>query len=545
MRDVLRSRLPFRAAWLGEIDLEEGEGLEVRYVGEGSVVVGPTATILPANYQGQSVELFPPAGRHRLEASFRYDDGSRVGMQSAALAPSIHIAVIQEDGKRRPLAVRGSAVGPMLIVALLDGAMALSVVVLIAGLSNTLRVLLTLAVAAVWGTFTLGISLSPWMSFGILLTTAVAAILFSRVRRPAVLLPVALAVAGMSTRGRLESWTAMVVRSGGDDWLTYEGHARSILETWSLAGGESVFYYQPLYRYVKFLLRMLLGEADFLTYAAMSAGFFGGALVLTALVAGRLPGRTRWLAAMTAGGILAIVCSDWAQSMTLVGLSEPLGWALFLWAIALLFCGERFALQGVGIFLAGLSAITRLNHLPAVLLTAGTFFLHRMPRMSARSLALAAIFASVLLLPLLHNLVYGGAFVLTTASAAIPENLLIRPVRLFELWTDPELRGDLLGQLYLMVNASAGWWSFDPLLMGLRVSEALWVGACRRHCRGSLAPDLVSPGSGAPAGELSGRSLPVSNQRLLPEAHHRGAPGDGRQRMSRRAACSYQNKIIR
>ena len=46
------------------------------------------------------------------------------------------------------------------------------------------------------------------------------------------------------------------------DSLFYESHARAILETWSLEGGEPVFRYQPGFRYWRFLERLVLGEGD-------------------------------------------------------------------------------------------------------------------------------------------------------------------------------------------------------------------------------------------------------------------------------------------
>ena len=44
----------------------------------------------------------------------------------------------------------------------------------------------------------------------------------------------------------------VLLRSGGNDFLTYEGFARTILDTWSFQGGEDVFYYQPAFRYLRF-----------------------------------------------------------------------------------------------------------------------------------------------------------------------------------------------------------------------------------------------------------------------------------------------------
>ena len=124
--------------------------------------------------------------------------------------------------------------------------------------------------------------------------------------------------------------------------------------------------------------------------------------------------------------------------------------------------------------LLGLCAFTRLNHLPAVFLVAGASLLYWRPRSSARRL-LPAVLVAVLLLPLAHNLVYGGAFVLTTRSTFIPRNLVISPGRLLDLPTQPDARAEVAQQLRLMVNSEAGWLSRDQIVVGLRASEALWV----------------------------------------------------------------------
>lgn len=70
---------------------------------------GCRASAEPQGWDGQSL---PAPGRHRLAASFRYDDGSRVGARTDATAPQIHIEAIGADGQRRPLtrSKRGSCV---------------------------------------------------------------------------------------------------------------------------------------------------------------------------------------------------------------------------------------------------------------------------------------------------------------------------------------------------------------------------------------------------------------------------------------------------
>ena len=52
----------------------------------------------------------------------------------------------------------------------------------------------------------------------------------------------------------MSSLGAVLIRDGGSDYLAYESFARSILDTWSLEAGEAVFYYQPFFRYLLFLV---------------------------------------------------------------------------------------------------------------------------------------------------------------------------------------------------------------------------------------------------------------------------------------------------
>jgi hypothetical protein len=468
-----RQRLPFRATWSGLVQVEEGEHLEIAYVGEGAVQVGRAAAVLDEQYEGRTVSLAPASGQHRFVASYRFDDGSRVSERAPGRGAAFRIEAVRADGSRRPLTASQSG-SPALtvLVAAFEGSLLVAIAVLATGLARHVVALLALALGVVWLAFSVGIALGALTTLGALCLTALVVAIWPVAGRPGVFLPVAMAVAGVCAAERVGSFTAMLVRSGGDDWLTYESFARIIFETRSLQGGEAVFYFQPFYRYAKFLLRLLFGEGEALVLTALNTAMFGGILMLTAVLGRRLPFAARPVAVAAAAGMFAMVASSWAQSVTLRGLSEPLAWALYPIAVALLFGGGGLLRQAAGMAAAGACAITRLNHAPAIALTAGTFFAHRR-KWPAALPALALI--AVLLLPLAHNLAYGGAFVVTTNSADIRSNLVISPRRLIENPVAPDVLRALGRQIRLMFNTEAGWWSGAPLLMGLRLAELLWL----------------------------------------------------------------------
>ena len=103
----------------------------------------------------------------------------------------------------------------------------------------------------------------------------------------------------------------VLTRSAGDDWLTYESHARTILDTWSLHGGEDVFYNMPLYRYVRFSERLLLGDGDLLVFAAgLTTLYFGAVWMVARVAAGRQATiRGRWSVALAGSLVLMLTAS--------------------------------------------------------------------------------------------------------------------------------------------------------------------------------------------------------------------------------------------
>jgi hypothetical protein len=116
-----------------------------------------------------------------------------------------------------------------------------------------------------------------------------------------------------------------------------------------------------------------------------------------------------------------------------------------------------------------------LNHLPAVLLTGATFVLRDAPSRRRRTAILTALsLAAVLLLPLAHNLAYGGAWVFMTRSADIPANLVLTPGRLLDLPGDERVREQFVRQLRYIFDV--GLEEDDRVLLaGLRLAQVSWL----------------------------------------------------------------------
>jgi hypothetical protein len=230
---------------------------------------------------------------------------------------------------------------------------------------------------------------------------------------------------------RVDTLGTVLYRSAGDDWLAYESYARAILETWSLRGGEDIFYYQPLFRYVRFGQRLLLGDGDLLVFAAGFGALLFGVLWSVA----RLTPRHRLSAARTAcilvlGLLLLMLVSSNSVTRDIVApLSEPVTWTALLFLFPLLVAGRSVAAWWTGAILAGLSIATRPNQAPGTLPLVLVCLAWLAPRRPRAAFVAASLFLATALLPLAHNLYYGGQWILFTNARSI-DVALARPAGL-------------------------------------------------------------------------------------------------------------------
>ena len=110
-------------------------------------------------------------------------------------------------------------------------------------------------------------------------------------------------------------------------------------------------------------------------------------------------------------------------------LSEPATWIALVFAFPLLLASDSARAWGVGAALAGLSIATRPNQAPGTILLLGAFLATALPLRPRAALVAAGLSLAAALLPLAHNLYYGGRWVLFTTTAAVPATLALPPAR--------------------------------------------------------------------------------------------------------------------
>ena len=277
----------------------------------------------------------------------------------------------------------------------------------------------------------------------------------------------------------LPRFAMVTYRSAGDDWLTYESFARSILETWSLEGGEPLFFYQPLFRYIRFAQHFLLGDGDAF-FAILDLACLNWAVFW---LAGRLWPRRGlpWpgTALFAAPGLLllALVNSATVVSFLQAGLSEVHTWMFLPLALPLLLVSRSTRAWLGGTALLGLSFLARTDQAPGVLalfLVFGWRALRARPRALRAVAGTGLLLAAMALLPSAHNLYYGRRLVSLPTSGQVQDNLVLRPARLPTLLRDAEARaraGDRVRGMFYLIPSREG--LLHVALRGLQVAWAL------------------------------------------------------------------------
>lgn len=197
---------------------------------------------------------------------------------------------------------------------------------------------------------------------------------------------------------------------GGSDPLKYESWSQQIIFQNSLQGGEDIYLYQPGYRYLLSVLRLFVGDS----HASLS--FFARfvfILLIFKIFFTLIEHNRDKLTFLNFNFLLTyIFLSTYSSKLNLFSsLSEWPTWIIGLLIIDLLIKNDINSKNLYQLsFLIGLCFIIRENQLPGLLfIMLITAFLQK----NNKSLAgLFLIFPIFVLLPFLHNLFYGGEFVL-------------------------------------------------------------------------------------------------------------------------------------
>jgi len=465
-----QDRLPFKVAWRGIVEADEARNVEITYAGQGRVGVDATSIELAPAYDAErtiATRLTP--GRHVVRIEFSFDDDSRALMRPAGPYATFRLRTVGAEGQPGP-PLRAAAPRAWLRAA------ALAVDAIGSGLS-----VLLLAIYVRLARFELRPAPMPAR--------------FRRHRSTRLLLAyfALLVVVGWIARDAYPRLGTVVYRRAGEDWLTYESHARSILESRSLEGGERIFYMQPLFRYIRFAEHLVFGDGDpLINVLAATALYWTILWAASSLIGMRRIGRARaTLVAIAAALMLALAGSTVVGLMIEFSLSEHATWIVTAAACALL-ASSRPQRWAAGAALIGAALITRPNQAPALLAIAAAFLAPALRRRERPALVAVAALASVCMLPLAHNLYYGGRAVVFTTTAGSPAVLGVPPSTLARTMTDAAAREqiarELRGLLFLPPWRSS--FGHDEVRFVLYGLQAVWIAALYLASRRSVAANL-------------------------------------------------------
>jgi hypothetical protein len=472
-----RGRLPLSVRWTGMVAPGTQSPLTVEYVGEVAIAFAGGRKQLAQGYRSvKRARIAVPPGPRPFTIEYRFDRISRIGKPTTG--PYARVRVLMGERPLSTVPPGGLARTEGTVADVASGLVGLSLAWLWVGILLTLWPFVIGTTAAA-----LAIAAASTAAKGGAIVAGVvwAFIVALAWRRPPHGLCFGfLALAGIAVVQSAHSFPsldAVLYRGGGGDWLTYESFARDIFTTHSLQGGEDVFYYQPGYRYMLVAMRVLLGEGDMLTSSLAQALTNFGILVLAWRLAQGTPLRS-WRGAVmivSVGLTLALLNSATVVSFYRVGASEWPTWAALPAAVALLLCGHdrREALGGS--VLLGIAFLMRPNQGPAlalllVLSMGRLIFVHW-----KTALAGISIVTVLVLLPAVHNVVYGHNLVFLPTGANVPQNVFLRPSELEKVFYDRPTRE-------LLVDQAARMFYFKP---AERLAAALpYVGSIALLFRG-------------------------------------------------------------
>ena len=484
----VRERLPFQVRWTGRVS--GPRTLSVAFVGEAGAAVDGRRLWAGSSY-GKVDErtMRIPPGRHDLRIEFAFDDHSVQPWDEAL--PYASFTLTGEQGLPASTdpppwwAVMPAALADVLLAGLV---LALAVPALIA-LAPVAGILVAVLLAAA------GTRVAPGLA---LIAPALLAIGLAHRRPPG---RGAAAFAGAAI---VAAWSlpwpfpmpdplhAVLLRDAGDDWLTYETHARALLEHASLWGGEDVFVYSPGFRYVLGFVRLLTGDGELLPTLLGYGLLLWGAVYAVAVFLGPRLRRGDALALIAAFVLFGLATAPMIGWVVLLPMSEWPAWVAMLFAVPLLFgeLGRRAELAGCA--LLALAVTVRFEQAPAAAFLIGVLLWQRWRdgERGRRLLAVAALPLAILLLPAVHNLAYGHELALMPRTPNLPVNFPLPPSDLLRL-DEPEVRGILASQLagvvYAMPHGDELW---NPEVgRRIRAAQAVWlaavaVAACRRFREG-------------------------------------------------------------
>jgi hypothetical protein len=450
-------RFPFTATWVGAFNVHrQNFVLPISYVGGGVVNIDGIETNLADSYAELSTVKVPVGvGAHKLKIDYRFVQTRVAGDASGGPYATIKVyKPIAGAGIGGTLLRSSPQSGPFRLFALSIDLLTLFVAGYISFplLREAMRRRRLICLAALGMLVAIILrDVVPLPSFLPLpfIFVIVSWIWLLKYRRESLLmigipLGIALAVERMvnfivQRDGAFPGINFVLFRIRGNDWLVYQGLARSMLGNFSLRGGEDVFYWQAGFRYVVFVSHLLLGDGDVLIAFVFAALFVCAPLWLVYNIDRLYRNRgTHKLLIPLLALTLIVAMSSRILETEYLGLSEYVTWIALVYIVISLFSS---ASSDIGIatlgLVTGLLSVVRTNQVFGMFFLLIIVIIARSKEWSLRSIFKAVVpislFIGGMLLPLAHNLYFGHKFVVlpTSGNPTNPEYSWSQFLRIF------------------------------------------------------------------------------------------------------------------
>jgi hypothetical protein len=400
-----RKWLSFEVSWISKSKLSE-QNIFISYVGEGNVRVDNKIVTLPSSYSKvNTLEInIPENSTLEIDFFYRYN----AGINSFPNIPYASF-VIHGDNLEPVNPLRSPYEKMLELINLAIFLIILLSIFLKVDLekniliSNFLLILITLLVIEI-----IPNSLTDYIEIG-LISLCIYFIIHKNIKNINYYVGPILSLSILSVKN-LNIFNNVQYAVGGSDPLKYESWSQQIVYFSSLQGGEDIFLYQPGYRYLLSLLHLIFGDSH------VSIVLFSRTVLITLLLLLfiKISEKTNSLKVFLSFNflILYIFLSTYSSKLNLfTSLSEWPTWILGV-AISILLLKNKYRLIDSTIIstLLGLCFLIRENQLPGLLILSIIFLIrYKSSKLTIRHLT---IFSFFLIIPFLHNFVYGGEFVL-------------------------------------------------------------------------------------------------------------------------------------
>lgn len=509
-------RFPFTATWVGTFKVDRQDFyLPVSYVGGVVVSIDGVDTILLDSYTELSTVNIPvTAGTHQLKIEYQFVQTRLAGDGSGGPYATIRVykpsssearsgAMLQSSPQSSPLQLFAFVIDLLTLFAagyiafpLVREALKRKRLICVVALGMSVAILLRDVV--------------PLPSFlPLSFVFVIGAWIWLLRRRPdsllivGVPLGIALGIERVVTfivqrDGAFPGINFVLFRIRGNDWLVYQGLARSMLGNFSLRGGEDVFYWQVGFRYVVFVSHLLLGDGDVLIAFVFAALFVCAPLWLVYNIDRLYKNRyTHILLIPFLALMLVIAMSSRILEAEYLGLSEYVTWIAVVYIAISLFrkVESDFGIAAIGI-VTGLLSVVRTNQVFGMFSLLLIVIVVRTKEWSFRNIWKAAVpillFFGAILLPLVHNLYFGHKFAVlpTSGNPANPEYSWSQFLRIFSDEPSRQMAILKLRQFTYTAYFTEGFGFSKTLALSFWGFQLLWLVALIRlvliRCRSTI-----------------------------------------------------------